>query len=133
MNNVVLIGRLTKDPEVRYTSGENSMAVANFNIAVSRQGKDDKADFPHCIAFGKTAEFIEKYFSKGKQIALTGRIQTGSYENKDGAKVYTTDVIVDRVEFVGSKNDSNGTEKSPATAKEEAHAGFDEIDDDLPF
>lgn len=117
MNSVQLIGRLTKDPEVRYTDGGAS--IARFSIAVDRRFKQESgesADFINCVAFGKTAEFIEKYFTKGKKIALTGRIQTGNYTNKDGQKVYTTDVVVETTEFVESKSMdvSNGTSTNRA-------------------
>lgn len=99
MNNVVLLGRLTKDPEIRQ-SGETT--IARFTVAVDRKGREG-ADFPSCVAFGKTAEFIEKYFHKGMKIALGGHIQTGSYE-KDGKKVYTTDVVAESVEFAEGKS-----------------------------
>ena len=117
MNSVQLIGRLTKDPEVRYTDGGAS--IARFSIAVDRRFKQEggeSADFINCVAFGKTAEFIEKYFTKGKKIAITGRIQTGNYTNKDGQKVYTTDVVVKTTEFVESKSmdASNGTSPNRA-------------------
>lgn len=117
MNSVQLIGRLTKDPEVRYTDGGAS--IARFSIAVDRRFKQEggeSADFINCVAFGKTAEFIEKYFTKGKKIAITGRIQTGNYTNKDGQKVYTTDVVVETTEFVESKSMdvSNGTSPNRA-------------------
>ena len=105
MNIVMLIGRTTADPEVRYTQGEKSMAVARFSLAVDRRFKKDgeqATDFISCVAFGKTAEFFEKYIHKGVKIAIQGRIQTGSYE-KDGQKRYTTDVIVEQVEFAESK------------------------------
>ena len=105
MNIVMLIGRTTADPEVRYTQGEKSMAVARFSLAVDRRFKKDgeqATDFINCVAFGKTAEFFEKYIHKGVKIAIQGRIQTGSYE-KDGQKRYTTDVIVEQVEFAESK------------------------------
>lgn len=117
MNSVQLIGRLTRDPEIRYTGSGSS--IARFSIAVDRRFKQegsDTADFINCVAFGKTAEFIEKFFNKGKKIALIGRIQTGSYTNNDGAKVYTTDVIAEQVEFVESKSSVNEvTEKGSNT------------------
>lgn len=109
MNIVMLIGRTTADPEVRYTQGEKSMAVARFSLAVDRRFKKDgeqATDFINCVAFGKTAEFFEKYIHKGVKIAIQGRIQTGSYE-KDGQKRYTTDVIVEQVEFAESKQAKN--------------------------
>ena len=108
MNSVQLIGRLTRDPDIRYTDSGSS--IARFSIAVDRRFKQegsDTADFINCVAFGKTADFIEKFFNKGKKIALIGRIQTGSYTNNDGAKVYTTDVIAEQVEFVESKSSVN--------------------------
>ena len=114
MNKVILMGRLTRDPEVRYTQGDNSMAIARYTLAVdrrfSRNANNDgnNADFISCVAFGKTAEFTEKYLKKGTKMAITGRIQTGSYTNKDGAKVYTTEVVVEDQEFAESKNASAG-------------------------
>lgn len=112
MNKVVLMGRYTRDPEVRYSQGENSTAVARFTLAVDRRfGKKEgeaSADFISCVAFGKTAEFIEKYFRQGNKAVITGRIQTGSYTNKDGQKVYTTDVVVEDVEFAESKASASG-------------------------
>ena len=112
MNKVVLMGRLTRDPEVRYTQGENSMCIARYTLAVdrrfSRNNNNDgqNADFIPCVAFGKTGEFAEKYFRKGIKVAVSGRIQTGSYTNRDGVKVYTTDIIVDDQEFAESRNAS---------------------------
>lgn len=106
MNQVVLMGRLTRDPDIRYSQGENAMAIASFILAVDRRSKDKSADFITCKAFGKTAEFIEKYARKGIKFVLTGSIQTGSYENKEGRKVYTTDVVVREMEFAESKNES---------------------------
>lgn len=111
MNKVILMGRLTKDPEVRYTQGENSTAIARYSLAIDRRGRrsqdgDQTADFINIIAFGKAAEFAEKYFRQGMRVLVSGRIQTGSYVNKDGQKVYTTDVIVEDQEFADSKNQS---------------------------
>ena len=104
MNKAILMGRLTRDPEVRYTQGENQMAIARYTLAVDRRfnrnGDDNTADFISCVAFGKAGEFAERYFRKGTKIAVTGRIQTGSYTNKDGVKVYTTDVVVEEQEMV---------------------------------
>lgn len=108
MNKVILCGRLTKDPEVRYN---NDLAVARFNIAVDRRYQQGETDFPSCVAFGKTAEFLEKYGKKGTKFIVEGRIQTGSYE-KDGHKVYTTDVVVEQVEFAESKASSNDNNDS---------------------
>ena len=111
MNKVQLVGRLTRDPEIRYSQGENATATARFSVAVNRRFKNAEgnydADFINCVAFGKSAEFVEKYFKKGMAIGLTGRIQTGNYTNKDGQKVYTTDVIVEETEFVESKGASS--------------------------
>lgn len=98
MNTVILIGRLTKDPEVRYI--ESQLAIARFSIAVDREGKEKGADFPSIIVFGKQAENCERYLSKGRKVAIQGSIQTGSYTNKDGNKVYTTEVVANRVEFL---------------------------------
>lgn len=109
MNTVQLVGRFTRDPEVKYT--DSGTSVARFTLACDRRFKregEDQADFISCVAFGKTAEFIEKYFIKGQRMGLAGRIQTGSYTNKDGVKVYTTDVIAENVEFVESKSASGG-------------------------
>ena len=102
MNKVILMGRLTRDPEVRYSQGEKPLAVARYTLAVNRnvkRGAEQTADFINCVAFGGSGEFAEKYFHKGIKIAVTGRIQTGSYTNKDGQRVYTTDVIVEEQEF----------------------------------
>ena len=118
MNKVILTGRLTTDPQVRYTAGENSTAVATFTLAVNRGyvKKDDPnaqtADFPICQCFGNTAQFVEKYFKKGQKADIIGRIQTGSYTNKEGQKVYTTDVVVENIEFGESKGSSNNTSVS---------------------
>ncbi len=135
MNSVQLLGRLARDPEVRYTAGDNPTAVARFTVACARKYKKDAeqtADFISCMAFGKTAEFIERYFTKGNSIALNGRIQTGSYTNKDGNKVYTTDVVVDTLEFVGSKNESNSS--NAANPKNDDFMNIpDNIEEDLPF
>ena len=142
MNSVQLVGRLTRDPDVRYN--DNGSTVARFTIAVDRRfAKDggDSADFISCVAFGKTAEFIEKWFGKGKKIGLNGRIQTGSYTNKEGQKVYTTDVIVENTEFVESKNASANDAAQPHGTSGSGSAdsdGFMNIPDDvedegLPF
>ena len=116
MNRVVLMGRLTRDPEIRYTQGDNPMCIARYTLAVDRRfnrnaGNDgNNADFIPCVCFGKTAEFVEKYLKKGTKMAVTGRIQTGSYTNRDGVKVYTTEVVVEDQEFAESKNASgNGS------------------------
>lgn len=106
MNKVILLGRLTRDPEVRYSQGANATAVARYTLAVDRRFKregEQSADFINCVAFGKAAEFAERYLRQGTKIAVTGRIQTGSYTNRDGVKVYTTDVVVEESEFAESK------------------------------
>ena len=140
MNKCVLLGRLTRDPEVRYSAGEGSNATARFSIAVNRKFKNAEgnydADFINCVAFGKTAEFIEKYFAKGNMVAIAGRIQTGSYTNKDGVKVYTTDVVVEEVEFAGGKNDGAASDNASAKTTQN-YGGFanipDGMDEELPF
>lgn len=111
MNSVALTGRMARDPEIRYTDG--GVSIARFTVAVNRRKKDDPADFIGCIAFGKTAELLEKFFHKGMRIGLNGRIQTGSYTNKEGKKVYTTDVIAEQVEFLDSKSDGNSQQGQP--------------------
>lgn len=141
MNNVNLIGRLTKDPDVRYTQGERPLAVARYNLAVDRAYKkegEQTADFINCIAFGKTAEFTEKYLRKGTKVAISGRIQTGSYTNKDGNKVYTTDVVVERNEFCeGKNNNAAPAQNSQPSANQPANTNsFMEVPDnmdELPF
>ena len=117
MNKVTLIGRLVADPEIRYTQGENATTIAKYRLAVNRRFKregEQEADFIPCVAFGKQAEFAEKYLSKGMKIAVSGRIQTGSYTNQDGQKVYTTDIIVEETEFCESKG-SGSTTSAPHT------------------
>ena len=146
MNKVILMGRLTRDPEVRYTQGDNASAVARFSLAVDRRFKKDgeqTADFINCVAFGKTGEFIEKYGRKGTKFVVEGHIQTGSYTNKDGQKVYTTDVVVEQVEFAESKAASgqNGNQSSSAPTRPEPASAYsngfmnipDSIDEELPF
>ena len=106
MNKVILMGRLTRDPEVRYSAGENALAIARYTLAVDRRFRRDgeaTADFISCVSFGRTAEFAEKYFRQGLRIVVSGRIQTGSYTNRDGQKVYTTEVVVEEQEFAESK------------------------------
>lgn len=148
MNKVILMGRLTRDPEVRYSQGENSSAVARFNLAVDRrfkrEGDEQTADFISCVAFNKTAEFIEKFGHKGVKFVIEGRIQTGSYTNKDGQKVYTTDVVVESCEFAESKasasgNGGNGnaggqSAPAPSPASDDGFMNIpDGIDEELPF
>ena len=140
MNKVILMGRLTRDPEIRYSQGERSTAVARYSLAVNRTFKRDgepDADFINCVAFGRQAEFAEKYFHKGIRIVITGRIQTGSYTNKEGQRVYTTDIIADDQEFADSKNASAGGKQAPEMGKPIGD-GFMSIpdgveDESLPF
>lgn len=146
MNKVILMGRLTRDPEVRYTQGEQPMAIARYSLAVDRrfarnnQEGQQTADFISCVAFGKNGEFAEKYLHKGTKIAVEGRIQTGSYTNKDGVKVYTTDIVVESQEFAESKNaqsGNGGAEGGYANSQQpQADDGFMNIPDgieELPF
>jgi single-strand DNA-binding protein len=147
MNKVILMGRLTRDPEVRYSQGENATAVARYSLAVDRRFRRDNeptADFINCVAFGRQAEFAERYLRQGTKIAITGRIQTGSYTNRDGAKVYTTDIVVEEQEFAESKAASGSTapvnnyQASPAPSpSSDIGDGFmnipDGIDEELPF
>ena len=126
MNSVQLIGRLTRDPEVRYTP--EGLAIAKFSIAIDRFTKNEETttDFPNIVCFGKTAENVERFVSKGRQVGIQGRIQTGSYINKDGVKIYTTEVAADRVEFLGSK-------EAPAEQTAQPMQGFTTMDEDIPF
>lgn len=145
MNKVILMGRLTRDPEIRYSQGEQSIAVARYTLAVDRRFRRDNdqqtADFIGCVAFGRQGEFAEKYLRKGTKIAITGRIQTGSYTNKDGQKVYTTDVVVEEQEFAESKaaSENNGgytpmDRPSPSVAAGDGFMNIpDGIDEELPF
>ena len=154
MNKVILMGRLTRDPEVRYSQGDNAMAIARYTLAVDRRfnrnnNDENSADFIGCVAFGKSAEFAERYLHKGTKIVATGRIQTGSYVNKDGVKVYTTDVVVEDQEFAESKAASDNYAASHPQTSSPAPApsmpapgaasadGFmnipDGIDEELPF
>ena len=149
MNKVILMGRLTRDPEVRYSQGgENSLAIARYTLAVDRRfkrnGDDQTADFIGCVAFGRNAEFAEKYFHQGTKLVVTGRIQTGSYTNRDGQKVYTTEVIVEEQEFAESKatadSNNNYQPQQPVASQPTAPAGDgfmnipDSVDDSgLPF
>lgn len=143
MNKVILMGRLTRDPEVRYSQGQTPMAVARYTLAVDRRmargnGGDNQqtADFISCVAFGKSGEFAEKYLRKGTKIVLTGRIQTGSYTNKDGQTVYTTEVVAEDQEFAESKSSSQSASGQSAPVQT-GPDGFmnipDGIDEELPF
>ena len=137
MNKVMLIGRLTREPEIKATS--TGKTVASFTLAVNRRKKEDPADFIQCKAFDKTAEVVQKYCQKGKQVCVLGRIQTGSYENKEGRKVYTTDIMVDELELLGSKSDAPAQEAPKAAPAPKADDdGFlqvelDSLDGELPF
>ena len=138
MNKVILMGRLCADPEVRYSQNQNQTAVARYRLAVDRRFKregEQTADFISCVAFGKAAEFAEKYLRQGTKIAITGRIQTGSYTNREGQKVYTTDVVVEEQEFAESKGASGNIEGSAPQATDPD--GFmslpDGIDEELPL
>ena len=148
MNKVILMGRLTRDPEVRYSAGENALAIARYTLAVDRRFKRDgeaTADFINCVSFGRTAEFAEKYFRQGIKIAISGRIQTGSYTNREGQKVYTTEVVVEEQKFAESKSASEHSgymnpapAPTPTPTPSAASAdGFmnipDGIDEELPF
>ena len=150
MNKVILMGRLTRDPEIRYTSGENQTAVARYTLAVDRRGRrnqdgnEQTADFINCVVFGRGAEFAESYLHQGTKIVAVGRIQTGSYTNKDGQRVYTTDVVVEEQEFAESKaaaaNNGGGYQQAAPSRPEPTQAagdGFmnipDAIDEELPF
>ena len=145
MNKVILMGRLTRDAEVRYSQGDASTAVARFSLAVDRRFKRDNdeqtADFINCVAFGRTGEFMERFGRKGPKFVVEGRIQTGSYTNKDGQRVYTTDVVVENIEFAESKasSDNNGgyvpTDRpSPSGAAGDGFMNIpDGIDEELPF
>ena len=144
MNKVILMGRLTRDAEVRYSQGDASTAVARFSLAVDRRfkrdGDDQSADFINCVAFGRTGEFFERFGRKGTKFLVEGRIQTGSYTNKDGQRVYTTDVVVENLEFAESKASSDNSGYDPASRPSPSGAageGFmnipDGIDEQLPF
>lgn len=145
MNKVILMGRLTRDPEVRYSQSDPSTAVARYTLAVDRrfkrqEGEGQTADFIGCVAFGKAAEFAEKYLRQGTKIAVTGRIQTGSYTNRDGQKVYTTDVVIEEQEFAESKssNDQHSGQVTYQTQTQQTGSDRfmpmpDDLDEDLPF
>ena len=146
MNKVILMGRLTRDPDVRYSQGENPMAIARYTLAVDRRFKRDgeqSADFINCLAFGRSAEFAEKYFKQGTKIAVSGRIQTGSYTHREGVKVYTTEVVIEEQEFAESKaaasqnNNRGASQPSTPQSSTTASDGFmnipDGLEDELPF
>ena len=136
MNKAILIGRLVRDPEVRYSQGENATAIARYTLAVDHRFRKDgepTADFINCVAFGNGAEFAERYLRQGTKIAITGRIQTGSYTNRDGQKVYTTDIVVEEQEFVDSKGngEQRNTQEPPKPTPHDIGDGFMNIPDDL--
>ncbi len=139
MNKVILIGRLTGEPEIRYTAGENGMAVAQYTLAVDRRynREQQSADFIRCVSFGKAAEFTEKYLHKGTKVAVTGHLQTGKYTNKNGVTTYTTDVIIEEQEFAESKKSSQNGGGDGSSPGQDSGDGFmnipDGIDDELPF
>ena len=140
MNKVILMGRLTRDPEIRYSQGNDQMAIARYTLAVDRRfnrNGDQTADFINCVAFGRSAEFAEKYLKQGTKIVATGRIQTGSYTNKDGQKIYTTDVVVEDQEFAESKSAATNTPSRPESGQmlgDGYMAIPDGVDDEgLPF
>ena len=146
MKKVVLMGRLTRDPEVRYAKADNSLAISKFTLAVDRRFKKDgepEADFIYCTAFGKLAEFSEKYLNQGIKVVVSGRIQTGSYTNPEGQRVYTTDVILEEIEFAESKAASeryqqqNQGQVSKPNPEDAVGDGFmnipDELEEELPF
>ena len=138
MNKWIGVGRILRDPEVRYTQGENATAIARYTVAVDRRFKRDgepTADFINCVAFGKTGEFAEKYFTKGMRVAVSGRLTTNSYTNKDGVKVYTTEVTVEEHEFAQSKseNESTGSSSNSKQSGDNFMNIPDGIDESLPF
>ena len=147
MNKVILMGRLTRDPEARYSSGENALAIARYTLAVDRRFHKDNeasADFIGCVAFGKGGEFAEKYLRQGTKVVVTGRIQTGSYTNREGQKVYTTEIVVEDQEFAESKTASQNNSQTSAGSRQQPPPpmptdkdGFmqipDGIDEELPF
>ena len=139
MNHVAIVGRMCADPEVRYTQGDNALCIASFTVALDRRNRnaEQTADFPNCVAFGKTAEFIEKYFHKGMRIGGTGRIQTRNYDGRDGKKVYVTEIVLEQVEFVESKQQTGQQSKRQTAPASDPLDGFmdipDDMSEDLPF
>lgn len=131
MNKVELLGRMTKDPDVRYTT--QGLAVARFTLAINRRKKEDGADFISCKAFGKTGELLEKYIHKGDQLCVCGRIETGSYDDKDGKKVYTFEVVADEIHFVGGKREGEKPVEKPAEQERFEDAKADDLHFDLLF
>lgn len=135
MNKVILMGRLTRDPEIRYSQGANATAVARYTLAVDRiySSNGQSADFISCVTFGKGAEFAEKYLRQGIKICISGRIQTSSYTNKDGVKIYTTDVIIETQEFAESKKASDDAQGSRPAAGNDGFMDIPPMEDELPF
>ena len=137
MNKVILMGRLVRDPEIRYSQGENSLAVARYTLAVDRRGRRNQndgqptADFIRCVSFGQRAEFAEKYMHQGMRMLVSGSIQTGSYQNKDGQTVYTTDIIVDEQEFADSKGQGGGSSSYSKESNSPFMGGSDSLSEGL--
>lgn len=133
-NVCVFCGRAVKDPDIKYTQGEKATCVARFSIAVDRRGKDNGADFPSMIAFGKTGEFVEKYIKKGTKVVVRTRYQSGSYTNRDGQKVYTHDFVIDDIEFAESKAASQNQQSAPTGGNINAYVNsVPGLDEELPF
>lgn len=137
MNKVILMGRLTRDPEVRYSQGERSMAIARYTLAIDRrktqQNSDPGADFINCVAFDRAGEFAEKYFRQGLRVLISGHLQTGSYTNKDGQKVYTTEVVVESQEFADSRRDGSGAGSRGSKDDDFMNIPDNVEDEGLPF
>lgn len=140
MNKVILMGRLTRDPEVRYTSGQDNLCIARYTLAVDRkfrQNNENTADFIPCVAFGKSGEFVEKYFKQGMRVTVSGRIQTGSYTNAEGRKVYTTEVIIEEQEFAESKSSTAPATQEQTPPPQTSSDGFMSVpeclEEELPF
>ena len=139
MNKIILLGRLTRDPEIRYSQGENSMAIARFTLAVNRRYKrqgEPEADFFNCTAFGKQAEFVQNYLKQGTQILASGRVQNDNYTNKEGQKVYSVQIMIEELEFAGSKGSSDAGTQQQATPQTDNN-GFmtipEGLEEELPF
>jgi single-strand DNA-binding protein len=137
MNKCSFVGRITRDADIRYTDGATQTCIAKFGLAINRRFKRDgepEADFINCVAFGKTAEIIEKYVTKGSQIGIVGRVQTGSYTNKDGVKVYTTDFVVEELDLLGKKENTESTAQNKPQIADDGFMNIpDGIDEELPF
>lgn len=133
MNKAILMGRLTRDPEIRYSQGDNVMAIGRYTLAVDRRGQDRGTDFIPCLSFKEKAEFAEKYFRQGMRVIVSGRIQTGSYTNKEGRKIYTTEIVVEDQEFAESKRQQEGQEAAGPVDNDGFMNIPDGIEDGLPF